>query len=169
MSQDHQTTGIQRIMRAMGGWINGAGAPEDQLGTELVLGRDVGFSGILRCRRTLIIEGSVENARIETSANIIIAEDARVGAEIFARIVSIRGVYSGTLTADRAEILQGAEVHGHIHVNTIYIDENATMNAEMFLLGSTDHGSSTTPTEITSDVITRTTDAQLRPPPEIGS
>ena len=169
MTSEHSTTGIQRIVRAMGGWLNGTGAPQEAPGTELVLGPDTWFSGHLRCRRTVIIEGAVENARIETSANIIIAETARAACDLSARIVSIRGVYHGTLTADRAEILQGAEVHGHVHVNTIYIDENAVMKAEMFLLGSTDPREQTSPNEITSDVITRTTDAQLRPPPEIGS
>ena len=169
MTSEHQTTGIQRIVRAMGGWINGAGAPREQPGTELILGPGTWFSGHLRCRNTVLIEGLVENALIETSANIIIAEGARVGSDLSAQIVSIRGVYSGTLTADRAEILQGAEVHGHVHVNTIYIDENAVMKAEMFLLGSADHRPPASPTEITSDVITRTTDVQTRPPPEIGA
>lgn len=169
MTSEPQTTGIQRIVRAMGGWINGTGAPREQPGTELILGSDTWFSGHLRCRNTVIIEGLVENALIETSANIIIAEDARVGADLSARIVSIRGTYSGTLTADRAEILEGAEVHGHVHVNTIYIDENAVMKAEMFLLGSADHRHQASPTEITSDVITRTTDVHTRPPPEIGA
>lgn len=169
MTSEPQTTGIQRIVRAMGGWINGTGVPQEQPGTELVLGSGTWFTGHLRCRNTVIIEGTVENARIETSANIIIAEEARVGCDLSARIVSIRGVYNGTLTADRAEILQGAEVHGHVHVNTIYIDENAVMKAEMFLLGSADHRSQASTAEITSDVITRTTDAQMRPPPEIGA
>ena len=169
MTSEPQTTGIQRIVRAMGGWINGTGVPREQPGTELLLGPDTWFSGHLRCRNTVIIEGMVENALIETSANIIIAEDARVGSDLSARIVSIRGTYSGTLTADRVEILQGAEVHGHVHVNTIYIDENAVMKAEMFLLGSADHRPQASPTEITSDVITRTTDVQTRPPPEIGA
>ncbi len=135
---------------------------------DIVFGPTAHFSGMLQCNSTVILEGYVENARIETAANIIIAESARVTCDVSARIVSIRGHYSGTLEADRAEILEGAQVNGHVHVNTIYIDDNAVMNADMYLLGAAPRVT-TEQTEITTDVITRTSGDALRPPPEIGT
>ncbi len=144
---------------------NVPGIPDE---ADIVLGPKTYFAGMLQCNSTVILEGRVENARITTSANIIIAESAQATCDISARIVSIRGHYTGTLEADRAEILEGAQVNGQVHVNTIYIDDNAVMNAEMYLLGAATK-EAIEQTEITTDVITRTTGNALRPPPEIGA
>lgn len=141
-----------------------AGAP-----SALAFGPQTYFSGMLRCHNSIVLEGHVENSRIETDANIIITESARVTCNLSARIVSVRGQYTGTLVADRAEVLAGAQVNGHVHVNSIYIHEQATMNAEMFLLDAERRGLAEGPEEITTDVITRTSQHLLRPSPEIGT
>ncbi len=142
--------------------------PDQTDAADVVLGSTTYFTGVLQCNSTVILEGRVENARIATAANIIITESAHVTCDISARIVSIRGHYTGILEADRTEILEGAQVNGQVHVNTIYIDDNAVMNAEMYLLGAATREAASQ-TEITTDVITRTTDGTLRPPPEIGA
>ncbi len=155
----------------MTAWFKQAPGPEHDRTddeAEIVLGPTTYLSGLLRCTSTVILQGHVENARIETAANIIIVESAQVTGDVSARIVSIRGHYTGTLEADRAEILEGAQVNGHVHVNTIYIDDNAVMNAEMYLLGTATHVEADQ-TTITTDVVPRTPGNGLRPPPEIGA
>lgn len=159
------------MLRSLTAWLNrGPNGRQGNLEeSELVLGPNAYFKGLLQCGDTIIIEGVVEDSRIETSANIIVAETAQVRCDFSARIVSIRGRYSGTLIADRAEILVGAEVDGQVHVNTIYIDENAVMNAEMYLLGTARETLGAATDEITTDVVTRTPGQVLKPPPEIGT
>lgn len=135
----------------------------------LVLGRHSFFQGSLRSRSTVRIEGTVENAYIETAANIIIAESAQVSSQLSACIVSIRGRYHGHLVADRVEVLAGARVSGHMRVNNVYIDEQAVMDADMDMLHPGEARATDTSSEITTDVVTRIGARAPRPPVEIGT
>jgi cytoskeletal protein CcmA (bactofilin family) len=90
-------------------------------------------------------------------------------ADLSACIVSVRGRFEGTLVADRAEILAGAHVSGQVHVNSIYLNEEAVLDAELFLLEPANSENIQRPEEITSDVITRTVQGAPNPPVELGT
>ena len=143
--------------------------PAQDVVRDLWLGPGTYFQGSLQCQANIVLGGLVANSRIETPANILIADSGHVTADLSACIVSVRGQYEGNIVADRAEILAGARVAGEIHVNSIYRDEEAVVDAELFLLETEGAESVQRPEEITTDVITRTVQGSPDPPVEIGT
>jgi cytoskeletal protein CcmA (bactofilin family) len=103
---------------------------------ECILGPRATFSGTLRSETSIRIDGAVEGGLIETPANVILTEGARVHCDITAKTVSIRGVFQGTLRADRVELLSGSRVAGSIQVNSFYMDDGVFMQAEVTLRGA---------------------------------
>jgi len=101
---------------------------------EAIIGPLSTFSGTLRSKNSIRIDGTVENGSIETVSNVILTETSQVQANIVAKTVSIRGIYQGILQADRVELLQGSQVYGTLYVNTYYMDEGVLLNAELQLL-----------------------------------
>ena len=58
---------------------------------EVIIGPRATYSGALRSDSSIRIDGVVESGLLETLANVILTEGARVNCEIRARNVSIRG------------------------------------------------------------------------------
>ncbi len=98
---------------------------------EVVIGPRATFSGDLRCDASIRIDGVVTGGRIETLGNVILTESAQVECEILARTVSVRGVFQGSIRADRAELLDGCRVTGTVYVNSFYIDDGAVLNGDV--------------------------------------
>ena len=90
---------------------------------EAIIGPRATFSGQLRCDGSIRLDGTVEGGTIETPANVLITEGARVKADIKAKAVSIVGAYDGVIVADRVELLEGGRLWGTIHVRTFLLDE----------------------------------------------
>ena len=100
---------------------------------EVIIGPRATFSGQLRCDGSIRLDGTVEGGLIETPANVLITERARVMVEIKARTVSIAGAYKGTITADRVELLEGGRLWGTIHVRTFLLDEGAHFQGQLVM------------------------------------
>ncbi len=98
---------------------------------EVIIGPRATFSGALRCDASVRIDGAVEAGHIETPANVILTETARVQCDITARTVSIRGIYRGTIRADRVELLQGSQIYGALFVSSFFMDDGVLMRAEL--------------------------------------
>ncbi len=103
---------------------------------EVIVGPRASFRGNLTSDTSVRIDGAVEGGRIETPANVILTESARVQADLVAKTVSIRGAYWGTINADRVELLRGSQVHGALHVNSFYMDEGVALHAEVNIQGA---------------------------------
>ena len=103
---------------------------------EAVIGHRATFSGELRCDGSVRIDGTVEGGQIETPSNVLITESARVVVDIIAKTVSIAGSYSGTITADRVELLDGGQLWGTINVNSFLLDEGAHFHGELVMTGA---------------------------------
>lgn len=103
---------------------------------EVILGPRATFNGTLRSETSVRIDGAVEGGLIDTPANVILTEGARVNCDISAKTVSIRGAYRGTIRADRVELLAGSTVAGAIYVSSFYMDDGVTLQAELNLRGS---------------------------------
>ncbi|MEM7128600.1 MAG: polymer-forming cytoskeletal protein [Chloroflexota bacterium] len=130
---------------------------------EVIIGPRATFSGRLRCDASVRIDGAAEGGHIETPANVILTEMSRVQCDITAKTVSIRGIYQGTIHADRVELLSGSQIFGSLHVNTFFMDEGVLMRAELNIQGS--------PTEDTIELprprdITNSSLPVVRPPTE---
>jgi len=102
---------------------------------ETILGQRAAFSGTLRSETSIRIDGTIEGGVIETPANVLLGDSARVAADIVAKTVSVLGSYQGTLRAERAEFLGRARVSGAIHVNSLYVDDTVQLQAEIHLRG----------------------------------
>ncbi len=103
---------------------------------EVVIGTRATFNGHLRCDTSIRIDGAVEGGHIETPANVILTETARVQCDITAKTVSIRGLYKGVLRADRVELLEGSQIYGSLYVNSFYMDDGVLLRAEINIQGA---------------------------------
>ncbi len=100
---------------------------------EVVIGPRATFSGQLRCDGTIRIDGTVEGGTIETPANVLITDAARVMVDIQAKTVSIAGAFKGNITADRVELLEGGRLWGTINVRSFLLDEGAHFQGELIM------------------------------------
>lgn len=104
---------------------------------EVILGPRSTFNGVLRSDTSIRLDGVVEGGLIETPANVIVTETAQVFCDIRAKYVSIRGKVSGTIQADRAELLSGSHVSGALYVNSFLLDDGALLDGELHMQGAT--------------------------------
>lgn len=102
---------------------------------EVIIGPRATFNGNLRCDASIRIDGAVESGQIETPANVVLTETARVQCDITAKAVSIRGKFKGTIRADRAELLEGSQIFGALYVNSFFMDEGVLLRAELNIQG----------------------------------
>jgi cytoskeletal protein CcmA (bactofilin family) len=100
---------------------------------EVIIGPRATFGGQLRCDGSIRLDGTVEGGLIETPANVLITEGARVQVDIKAKTVSIAGAYNGVITADRVELLAGGRLWGTINVRTFLLDEGAHFQGQLVM------------------------------------
>ena len=103
---------------------------------EVIIGPRASFNGNLRSDTSIRIDGAIEGGNLETPANVILTETARVQCDIIAKTVSIRGMYRGVIRADRVELLEGSQVHGALHVNSFFMDDGVLLRAELNIQGA---------------------------------
>jgi cytoskeletal protein CcmA (bactofilin family) len=105
---------------------------------EVIIGPRASYNGTLRSDTSIRIDGLVESGLLQTPANVILTETARVSCEIYARTVSIRGRFNGIIRADRVELLAGCHVSGALYVNSFLLDEGALLDGELHMQGATE-------------------------------
>ena len=76
---------------------------------EVIVGPRASFNGNLSSETSVRIDGAVESGRIETPANVILTETARVRCDIVAKTVSIRGTYHGVIRARPGRTVGGVQ------------------------------------------------------------
>jgi cytoskeletal protein CcmA (bactofilin family) len=103
---------------------------------EVIIGPRATYTGTLRSDTSIRVDGVVESGLLQTAANVILTETARVTCEIHARTVSIRGRFNGVIHADRAELLAGCHVSGALYVNSFLLDEGALLDGELHMQGA---------------------------------
>ena len=104
---------------------------------EVIIGPRASFAGDLRSDTSIRIDGVIDSGRLETPVNVILTETARVQCDIYAKTVSIRGIFRGVIRADRVELLKGSQVFGALHVNSFYMDDGVLLRAEVDIQGAT--------------------------------
>lgn len=103
---------------------------------EVIIGPRATFAGVMRSETSIRIDGMMEGGQIETPANVVLTEGARVQCDITAKTVSIRGMYRGVIRADRVELLSGSRVQGSLYVNQFYMDDGVVLEAELHMRGA---------------------------------
>jgi len=81
----------------------------------VVLGKTTGFTGLLKFKTTLRIQGSFRGT-IEAEGDLIVDKEATVEADhITVRSLTVFGNISGTVNAlNKVDMMSGAKVHGDV-------------------------------------------------------
>jgi cytoskeletal protein CcmA (bactofilin family) len=111
-----------------------ASAVQGQPKIETVIGPNCRLSGVLQSEGGVRVEGSFEG-QIQTTGNLVVAESARVVAEIQAYNVVVSGQVKGNVTANRIEITETGKVFGDLNVNTLLLNEGAYLRGQTNMLG----------------------------------
>ena len=100
------------------------------------VGKSVVFRGDLISSEDMTIDGRVEGSIEVRSHHLTIGPDASIEADIAARLVTVFGKLSGSLTAEeRVEIRQGAMVEADLTCQTLAIQEGAFFCGKVSMTG----------------------------------
>ncbi len=102
---------------------------------EVVIGSKATFAGALRCDGGILVEGVVEDGKLETPGNVAITQTARVQGDIKAQVVSISGAFKGKIDAGRVEIVKGGKLFGDAHVDSFLLEEGGFFSGGLFMRG----------------------------------
>lgn len=91
---------------------------------ETVIGANCRLSGTLVSDGGVRVEGVFEG-QIQTTGNLIIAETAKVYAEVEAYNVVVAGALKGNINANRVEISETGKHWGDMVVNSLLLSEGA--------------------------------------------
>ncbi|HEY3288959.1 MAG TPA: polymer-forming cytoskeletal protein [Anaerolineae bacterium] len=122
-----------------------SGAPAPKI--ETVLGPNCRMNGMLQSDGGIRIEGVFEG-QIQTTGNLVVADTAKVVAEVQAYNVVVAGSLKGNVTANRVEITGSGKLWGDLNVNSLLLNEGA------FLKGQTNMGGDIEPPMIEAPKIT---------------
>jgi cytoskeletal protein CcmA (bactofilin family) len=100
------------------------------------VGKSVVFRGDLISSEDMTIDGRVEGSIEVRSHHLTIGPNANIEADIAARLVTVFGKVSGSLTAEeRVEIRQGATVEADLTCQTLSIQEGAFFCGKVSMAG----------------------------------
>lgn len=105
---------------------------------ETVIGPNCRMTGTLQSDGGIRVEGIFEG-NLQTTGNLVVAESAKVIAEIQAYNVTVSGQVKGNVTANKVEITETGKVWGDLNVNTLLLHEGS------YLRGSTNMGGDVEP------------------------
>ena len=100
------------------------------------VGKSVVFRGDLISSEDMTIDGRVEGSIEVRNHHLTIGPNASIEADIAARLVTVFGKVSGSLTAEeRVEIRQGATVEADLTCQTLAIQEGAYFCGKVLMSG----------------------------------
>ena len=109
-----------------------SGAPASKI--ETVIGPNCRINGVLQSDGGIRIEGMFDG-QIQTTGNLIIAESAKVIAEIQAYNMVLSGSLKGNVTANRIEITETGKLWGDLNVNSMLLNEGAFLKGQANMSG----------------------------------
>jgi cytoskeletal protein CcmA (bactofilin family) len=100
------------------------------------VGPTVYFKGEISANESLIIEGEIEGTIRHNSRNLTIGKQGRVHAEIFAKIIDVRGHVDGDIYGEElVHLYSTAVVTGTVHCTRIIMDDGAALNGTVNMTG----------------------------------
>jgi len=111
---------------------------------ETVVGQSAYFNGHLKCEGNLRIDGRCEGT-VEASGNIVIGEMSQIVAEVRAKNVSVSGAVTGTISADRVDLLSTGRIEGDVNVGSFFLDEGGSIRGQVNMRDKS--GEAATPVE----------------------
>lgn len=101
---------------------------------ETVIGPNCHMSGLLQSDGGVRIEGEFDG-QIHTTGNLVIAETAKVVAEVQAFNIVVSGSLKGNVTANRLEIMETGKLWGDLSVNSLTLMEGAYLRGQTNMQG----------------------------------
>ncbi len=101
---------------------------------ETIIGPNCRMNGTLQSDGGVRIEGVFEGM-IQITGNLVVAESAKVIADIQAYNISISGQVKGNITANKIEITETGKVWGDLNVNTLLLHEGAYLRGNTNMSG----------------------------------
>ncbi|MFQ5508775.1 MAG: polymer-forming cytoskeletal protein [Leptospirillia bacterium] len=96
------------------------------MSTVAVIGKSIVIKGELSGNEDLTVEGTVDGKITLTDNNLVIGEEGRVNANLFARMVTITGKVEGDVVAsERVEISESGSLKGNIRSPRLVINDGA--------------------------------------------
>ena len=103
-----------------------------QEGAIAVISADLAVKGEIRANTHLVIEGRVEGKVVAPEHSVTVTEQGELQANVVARLISIRGVAKGDLTATQGLTVHAdGRVEGRVATPHLAVDEGAVVNARM--------------------------------------
>ena len=130
----------QPVQQPYGSQVNAAQAPNVSVPAgltpklETIIGPNCRITGTLQSDSGVRIEGIFEGT-IQITGNLVVAESARVIAEIQAYNVTVSGQVKGNITANRVEITETGKVWGDLNVNSMLLHEGAYLRGNTNMAG----------------------------------
>ncbi len=101
---------------------------------ETVVGANAHFRGGIQADGGARVDGVFEGT-IDITGNLIIAEGAKVIADIKANNISISGAVKGDVSGNKVEILEHGCVWGNLKVNSLLLNEGAYLRGQTTMAG----------------------------------
>jgi cytoskeletal protein CcmA (bactofilin family) len=99
------------------------------------LGPTLVVDGDLRGREDLIVQGRIRGKIILPESDVLIAENARVEAEIQVRDIIIRGVVTGNVAASRRAVIEETgRLEGDLSASMISVEDGARFKGNLSIL-----------------------------------
>jgi len=100
------------------------------------LGPTFAVDGELRGREDLVIQGRVRGKILLPESDLLIADGARVEAEIQVRDILIRGTVTGNITASRRAVIEETGcLDGDLSAAGISVEDGAQLKGSVRVLG----------------------------------
>ena len=105
---------------------------------DTLVGNDTVFEGTLTSKESICIEGSVKG-RIISEGNIVVGENGRVEADVFADTVLIGGEVNGNIVAKtKLEITTHGKLRGDIKTGSLIIAEGVLFEGKCQMITEAD-------------------------------
>jgi cytoskeletal protein CcmA (bactofilin family) len=102
------------------------------------LGQSLELDGELRGREDCVIQGRVRGKILLPESDLLIAEDARVEADIQVRDIIVRGEVTGNISASgRAVIEKTGRLDGDLAASMISVEDGARFKGSVKILRKT--------------------------------
>ena len=112
-------------------WVRKATGPAE---IDTIIGANAHFRGDIQHDGDARIDGVFEG-RIDITGNLIIAEEAKVIADIKANNISVSGAVKGDISGSKVEILEDGCVWGDLKVDSLLLDEGAYLRGQTTMAG----------------------------------
>ncbi len=131
-NEDTLPEGAEKIEPSVDGPAKSAPAGESNTRSVSYIGPSLEFTGDIRVKEALIIEGQIKGSVTCTERRLTIGKQGRVEGEVHAEEVEVRGNVEGDVHGyERIRLHSSASVTGTLHCRRIIMEDGAELNGSV--------------------------------------